>query len=152
MDKTTYKVYLAGPIAGLTYDEATNWRGCVRQLLPDCIQCFSPMRGKDFLKREGTISPDAYEEEINSAHGIMGRDHYDVCTADAVLMNLLGAGRVSIGSVIEAAWCFAYRVPLILVMEPAGNVHEHVMLAEIPIYRVPTLLDGCSMVRQLLLP
>lgn len=149
----TYKCYLAGPIAGCTYAEATDWRFYVRQMLPAQIECFSPMRGKDFLSGEAPITAFSYEEQaITSAHGIMGRDHYDVRTADAVLMNLLGANRVSIGSVIEAAWCFAYRVPLIVVMEPTGNVHDHVMFNEIPMYRAAALNEGCTLVRQLLLP
>lgn len=148
-----YKCYLAGPIAGLSHAETCAWRSEALNLLPNSIECFSPMRGKKFLRGETSISSGSYDHPLASTHGIIGRDHNDVKTADAVLMNLLGAKRVSIGSVIEAAWCYAYRVPLVLVMEADGsNVHEHVMLTEIPIYRAASLAEGCSLVYHLLLP
>jgi len=152
--KEHYKVYLAGPIAGSTYEASEDWRICARLMLlrSPYIVTFSPMRGKAFLRQHGVLSsmPDD-EDPRATGPGIMGRDHNDVKTADAVLMNLLNAERISVGSMIEAAWCYAYRVPLILVMQ-AGNIHEHAMLNQIPTYRTDDLQTGCDLVRALLLP
>lgn len=153
MSEPEFKVYLAGGIAGLEFDEAVEWRVQAERMLGPRIRAYSPMRGKEFLRHKGVMTGSAYNEsELASAHGIMGRDHNDVKTSDAVLMNLVGAQRVSIGSVIEATWCHIYRVPLILVMEETGNIHEHVMFTEIPVYRTPSLSRGCDLVRHLLLP
>ena len=44
-------VYLAGPITGLTYDGATDWRAYAKARLAKFgIQAVSPMRAKEFLK------------------------------------------------------------------------------------------------------
>ena len=43
-----HTVYLAGPITGLTYDGATDWRHAVAADLNSVgIKGLSPMRGKD---------------------------------------------------------------------------------------------------------
>ncbi len=149
-------VYLAGPITGLTYRGATDWRNQVKyELAPDVIGA-SPMRGKDYLAAlPGLIggSPEeAYMKEvISSQRGILGRDRNDVRTADVVLMNVLGAKIVSIGTMIEAGWADAYRIPIVLVMEPGvENVHNHVMLDGLATYRLDNLQDAVHLIRILL--
>ena len=149
------KAYLAGPISGRTYAGATDWREEMRWRLAPEIVGVSPMRGKDYLaSMDGGIggSPDeAYmRNAISSQRGIIGRDRNDVRTADAVLMNLLGADRVSIGTMIEAGWADAWRIPVVLVIEPEGNIHHHVMLDGLVTYRVPSLDEAETLVRVLL--
>jgi hypothetical protein len=81
--------------------------------------------------------------------------------ADVLLVNLLGAERVSIGTVMEIAWADAVRVPVVLVMEPSaeentglvpskGNVHEHAMIRECVGFRVQTLDEGLNVVKAIL--
>ena len=147
------RVYLAGPITGCTYQGATNWRDAVAaQLAPDIVGV-SPMRGKDYLKKLATIggtSAEAYTREsvLSSPKGIMTRDRWDVATCDAVLMNLLGAERVSIGTMIEAGWADAHRKPLVVVREPQ-NVHSHMMLDEASGFTVETLDEAVHIVKLL---
>ena len=72
---------------------------------------------------------DCYEgEDLGTAHAILTRDHLDCQNCDAIFVNLLGASTVSIGTVMEIAWGFAYRKPVVIAMEKEGNVHQHCML------------------------
>lgn len=145
-------VYLAGPITGESYSTVTDWRAyAMKQLAPD-IDGFSPMRSKDYLLQETSVA-DSYEATIlSSQRGIFARDSYDCQRCDVVLANLLGASRVSIGTVMEIAWGWAYRKPLVLVMEEEGNIHEHAMLREACPYRVKTLDEGLHIIKTILLP
>jgi len=148
------KVYLAGPIAGLTYDEAVDWRERVIDAMPPEIQCFSPMRAKHFLAGAGVLHCGSYPEHVlSTARGVMTRDHWDCRTADLILVNLLGARRVSIGTVMEIAWGYAYRVPVVVAIEPDGsNVHEHLMIAEAIGFRCATLDEAVETAKAVLLP
>jgi len=145
------RVYLAGPITGLNYQGATDWREhVIEELLPGIIGV-SPMRGKAYLRDYGVIggtSDEAYTKISVLAHpkGVICRDRWDVTTCDAVLMNLLGAERVSIGTMIEAGWADAARKPVIVVREPT-NVHAHMMLDEIAGYTVETIEEAVHILR-----
>jgi nucleoside 2-deoxyribosyltransferase len=92
-------VYLAGPIGGLSYNEATNWRDqAATDLAPFGIKCLSPMRGKDYLREEAILKGTGYDDTLLSNNrAIVTRDRMDVTNCDALLMNLLGAPQVSIG-------------------------------------------------------
>lgn len=149
------RVYLAGPITGLNYDGATDWRtGVAGALLPH-ILTRSPLRGHEHLAALPQIGGTSQEEylrtEISSAQGMTVRDRNDIMTSDAVLLNLLGATRVSIGSMIEAGWADAFRKPLIVVREPIG-FHSHVILDTIATYTVADLDEALHLTRMLLLP
>lgn len=145
-----YKVYLAGPIAGLTYDGAQNWRSLVAESLnSDRVETLTPMRGKKFLKEVGDISTGAYTDVVANSKGVTRRDFNDTVTSSCLFVNLLNAKRVSIGTVMEIAWAFQARVPSIVVMEE-GNVHRHLMLEEASHYIVPTLEAGVRLAKLLL--
>lgn len=145
-------MYLAGPITGLSYDGCTDWRDQVTKWAEPDIVCYSPMRAKNYLLNRTTIA-DQYDEFILSTQrGIYTRDFYDCRTRDLIFVNLLGAQKVSIGTVMEIAWGAAFNKPIVLVMEKNGNIHEHAMLREACPMRVETLEDGMYVARALLLP
>lgn len=146
-------VYLAGPITGTSYEECTDWRKMVSHVLTSAgIDSYSPMRAKDYLLQETSVD-DSYEETVmSSQRGIYARDYYDCRTCDAIIVNLLGAERVSIGTVMEIAWATAYEKPIVLVMEKENNIHEHSMLREACPFRVDTLNEGVDIMKTLLLP
>jgi hypothetical protein len=51
-------VYLAGPITGLTYEGATEWRNVAAEKLDsDKIETLSPLRGKNYLLGRGLGLP-----------------------------------------------------------------------------------------------
>lgn len=147
-------VYLAGPITGLTFGDATDWRNDVKKMLPPWIHTLSPLRGKQYLEerssRDGRIL-DSYENyPLSSARGITTRDRWDATRCNVLLVNLLGATRVSIGTVEEIGWADAKRIPTILVMEDEGNLHDHSMIRESVGFRVNSLSQAVEILIALL--
>jgi nucleoside 2-deoxyribosyltransferase len=152
-------VYLAGPIKGCSYAGATSWREYVKILLEDVgIDAFSPLRAKQYLRGLDEVGNDLLKDSyaqfpLSTNKAILHRDRHDCMKCDAVLMNLLGATNISIGTVMEVAWADAARVPVILVMEKDGsNPHEHGLMVEACGFRVDNLDEGIRMVGSILLP
>jgi nucleoside 2-deoxyribosyltransferase len=147
------KVYLAGPIKGLTYDQGQDWRAVIAsQLQEKGILGYSPLRSKAFLRAVGVIDR-AYEiNPLSTSRGIMTRDRYDVMSSDAVLFYLLGATTISVGTCIEFGWADAFRKPIVLVMEPSGNLHDHPMVREAAGFIVPTLDEAVRVLDCILNP
>jgi nucleoside 2-deoxyribosyltransferase len=124
----TYTIYMAGPVKGLAYGPATDWRFWLADKLSDYnVECLDPLRGKDELKYETSIDRIEYDTPMSCPKGIYVRDRFDALRCDLLLVNLLGAEKPSLGSVMEIAWADALHKPIILVMEP-GNIHEHAMI------------------------
>lgn len=158
----SFLVYLAGPITGLSYEGSTDWRAHAYQALNRMsygrIETLSPMRHKEYLRGTGPIL-DTYENTVlSSQRGIFYRDKLDCTRADLVLVNMLGATRVSIGTVMEIAWANARDIPIVLVMEDEGalngesNIHEHSMLREACGFRIASLSEAYRTVAKILLP
>lgn len=146
-------VYLAGPITGLEYDNAEDWRGLVALELQEAgIDAFSPLRAKEFLRSLGPLE-DQYHNlhPLSSSRGIMTRDRFDCTTRDLVFVNLLGSRRVSIGTVMEIAWADLLRKPIVCVMEE-DNVHRHGMVTEAVGFEVRTLAEAVAITKAILLP
>ena len=165
-----YLAYLAGPITGCSFDGCVDWREYAIKKLPSEIVGLSPMRGKTYLEGVEKIA-DSYSYDaktgydivkktsfahlssvMSCARGITTRDFNDCRRADVIIVNLLGAEKVSIGTVMELAWAKAFNIPVVLVMEEKGNVHEHAMISECVGFRVSTLDDAIDVVTMLLLP
>lgn len=121
-------VYLAGPITGQTYGSSTTWREEVKSILKSHnIHGLSPMRGKAYLSAEDKLK-DSYEDKtMSSIVGINVRDFNDCKTCDAILVNFLGAKRVSIGTVMEIAWARLLQKPIVIIIDD-DNIHQHGML------------------------
>lgn len=146
------KIYLAGPINGLTYDGAQGWRDYFSTRLDRRIKCYSPLRGKDFLRQYGTLEDSYTVSPLSTDQGITTRDRNDCMGADLVVFNLLGATRITIGTMIELGWADAMRRPAILVMEPQGNPHDHPMVRQTTHFRVDNLKDAITIAEAVLLP
>lgn len=149
-----FLLYLAGPIAGCTYGECTDWRKYVASKLPPHIHGVSPMRGKEFLEKKmkkQVLGSEYAESPLCLVPGVTCRDRNDVFRADAVLVNLLGAKKVSIGTMIELGWADASRRPIILVMEP-GNVHENLLVRGVSGFVVDNLDDAIAVAVTVLSP
>ncbi len=158
------RVYLAGPITGLSFEGCTDWREyAIKELSTVGITGLSPLRATDYLQGESIIE-DSYENTaLSSSRGIITRDRWDTTRCDVILVNFLGAARVSIGTIMELAWADLSRIPSIVVMEPSqfeatgttpsvGNVHEHAMIREATGFRVETLEEGLNIAKAILLP
>ena len=97
------------------------------------------MRAKDYLKKEKEITG-SYEDKVMScARGIITRDRFDTQRCDVILVNFLGAKKVSIGTVMEIAWADSIRTPIICAIESTGNPHDHPMVTEAIGFRVASL-------------
>lgn len=145
------KIYLAGPITGLTYDEATMWRNAVKNELIE-YQCFSPLRAKWYLAKNFELPAISKSDKpLSTAKGILCRDYFDCNTADIIIVNFLNAKRISIGTVAEIAWAWQARKPIIAIMEP-GNVHEHDFLVEMIPYIVKSVPEAIQLARAVLDP
>jgi nucleoside 2-deoxyribosyltransferase len=152
----TKRIYLAGPIAGLTYEEAAlDWRERVYNELNngDFVHCYSPMRGKIFLKGTNTIigKQGCDEHPMYMMQGIIGRDRNDVMNADLIFMNVLGAKAVSIGTTVELGWADAFRKPVVLIMEK-GGAHDHAFYKGIATYVCSSVDQGIECTKALLYP
>ena len=146
-------VYLAGPIDRCSYEECTEWRDYAKeQLDKEGIMAISPMRAKEFLRQYEKIADRIHEHPLTSDSGITTRDMWDVMRCDAVLFNLLGAKKVSVGTMIEYGWassCNQPIKPIVTVMEKQGNPHEHPMIRRLSAYRVETLESGLEIIKAL---
>lgn len=152
-----HTVYLAGPISGLDYNGATVWRDQARGMLEPDIHVLSPMRAKEYLQQvAGDVGFSSTCEEyqhfspLSGPRGIMTRDRFDATRCDVLFVNLIGASKVSVGTVMEIAWADLCRTPIVCAMEP-GNVHEHCMVHEAIGFRVGSVDEGVHVVRSILL-
>jgi nucleoside 2-deoxyribosyltransferase len=170
------KIYLAGPITGTDYNDSRfGWRKAFDDILKlrgaDHLECFSPMREKEFLEKEQCISGMADYGSLHgfgTPYGILTRDHNDVRNCDAMVACFLGAKIPSIGTCVEFGFAHAYRKPVIMIMEPARgavfdasdpnygpafkNPHDHLFLRACAGYVVPTLEHAADIVQSLLTP
>jgi nucleoside 2-deoxyribosyltransferase len=143
-------VYLAGPITGCTYGDCTDWRDYAKKKLAEAgIIGLDPMRGKTFLEKETNVGNN-YAHPLGTPRGIMTRDHWDCTRCDVLLVNLIGATRVSIGTVMEIAWAYDNQIPIILLIEPTGNPHDHAMIQEAVGFRVSCLDEGIAIAKAIL--
>lgn len=148
------KVYLSGPIAGLNYNGATNWRQQAARFLADHgIDALDPMRGKDYLAATtGPLQAQPEDDEIMStARAITTRDRFDCMRADVVLVNLLQAGglpRLSLGTIMEVAWADAARIPIVCVRE--DQTYQHPMFNEVIGFETPKLYDALDLIVEML--
>ena len=151
-------VYLAGPISGCTYGECTTWRDEFAKDMPKDIFFASPMRGKSSKGstcREQTGAgevaiPGRADAVLRQDAAIMARDFFDCNRAAVVVFYLLGATRVSIGTMMEAAWAYAKHTPAIFIMEKEGNIHDHPMLRQAIDYQVESVEEAKQVVRAIL--
>lgn len=152
-------VYLAGPITGLTYDGANDWRDLARDMLADYgIVTLSPLRSKEYLKSAGTLGPGSYPQPLSTPQAITQRDRLDVRRCDLVLFNFLGAQKASVGTCIEVGWADAYGKPGILLIEDTDdpnrptNPHDHAMVQTICGWRASSLETAAWLTARILLP
>lgn len=142
-------VYVAGPIAGHTYNGATEWRDFIQSRLPEC-EILTPMRGKEWLDQfdkmphtaqtlmsgangaeasklanANIISP--LHQQMSSEKGIIRRDTWDVSRCNLVFANFLPGdevGKVSIGTSCEVYLAGFLHTPVVTMLEE-GGIHDH---------------------------
>jgi nucleoside 2-deoxyribosyltransferase len=148
------QVYLAGPITGCDYNGCTDWREAVKAELEatGVYRCISPMRGKEALKDVQCFTPFGYALEKGgcSNQDIYRRDSYDVHRSDVVLVNLVGAKRVSIGTMFELAWAQRAGKFVLVVLEDDANPHNHAFVHQGASMTVKSLEDAVLYLKSVL--
>lgn len=116
------KVYLAGPILGMTPEAAYAWRYETSDSLREAgYNVFIPK--PTGCKVEDGVYVEDLEEGAN-VEDIFYEDYGELLTCGSVLANFLGAERVSIGTLIELT--LAYELGKeVLVVTDLGNVNNH---------------------------
>ena len=152
--KDCYRVYLSGPITGLSYNDAVSWTDIAKErlMLDYGINGYRPLRGKKVvLSEHGILDAKGYiHNPISSPKGIYGRDMNDVYTSDALLVNVLGAKIASQGTIAEITAAWIWRKPIVLVIEDEDNVMDHIFVTEPATYRVNNLEDAYHLINLLL--
>lgn len=149
------RVYLGGPITGLSYEEARNgWRRAFANSLSKKIEPLSPMRQEGHLAEIKEISGHAYDSNpLSTARGIFAKDCLDIDRSDVVVFNYLDAKRPSVGSIFEMGYAYHARKPIVTVMRRGfDNPHDHLFVLESSSYIVPTVSEAAAIVNAILLP
>jgi hypothetical protein len=116
-----FEVYLAGRIADLSYEKATNQRTVIAERLKEQgIQCRTPLRGKKFLSGAKEITIKTYINTL-SVQEIILRDLHDIDRVNVVL--ILTGDDPSWGTTGEfwyATWIA--KKPTIVISKRGGEV------------------------------
>jgi len=126
------KIYIAGSISGLSYDEVYEYFKSTSKALSSAgFDVLSPMTGKLELRTELEFKSHGYENvPVATNHAIFNRDRWMVSSADIIYANLTKCnGRVSIGTCMELAWAFQQGKHVVLAMDD-DNVHQHAFVIE----------------------
>ena len=149
-----FLVYLAGPITGHSFDDATSWYDIVDDAFPPHLIPMRPLRGKTWLQEEKVIEAQYSSlHPLSTPNGIMTRDKLDVMRSDALLVNLLTAPlKPSLGTIMEIAWADFMQKPIIVAMTE-DNVHfKHPMIRMACSMIVPTLEEAIDVTIRMISP
>jgi nucleoside 2-deoxyribosyltransferase len=119
------------------------------------VETLDPMRAKSALSGQARISLNfndyAHNGPFFTSRGIMTRDFNDVKRCDALLVNLLGLVKPSLGTIMELAWAYAMQKPAVVAIEKTGNPHDnHPMIHEAMPFRVDSLDEAIHAVAVIL--
>ena len=144
-------IYLAGPIAGCTREEAVEWREYVVSMLPHAIVGISPLRCEP-LKEGMTYTEEGASPKMwSDTRAIATKNWLDTESCDLVLAYLpkeLNDRRPSYGTVIEIGWAIGLRKPLIVVSDDK-QLMDHPLIKHNASWRLDNLEDACEVINGL---
>lgn len=121
-----YRVYLSGPIASLSPQEANTWREYAEKelikLSDGKIVGINPIRNSSYIKqKQHTHMTDDSDvsvrmnDVLQTPKACMSRDFWDILHCDLILINCIGAPeRISMGTCIEMGYGKALNKPIIV--------------------------------------
>ena len=141
-------VYLAGPIAGCTKDEANNWRKLVTERLNDCgIVGVSPLRCEPTISERYKLGYDC--NKFGTARAIGFMNYVDVQRCDAVLAIMPrsegGQSPYSLGTMAEIAWAHAMDKPCVVVSDDP-YIQEHPLVNFCTGWVLPTVDEALEVI------
>ena len=141
------KVYLAGPIAGLTEGEAKDWRNDVAHDLK--IAGFipvSPLRSEPAING---IYQLYYDDPLyGTKEAIAAKNELDVRSCNITLAYMpreFSKRRPSYGTTVEVAWAYALSKPVILVSDDP-YVFEHPLISRCASWKLGTLEEAVRLI------
>ena len=141
-------IYLAGPIAGCTEEEATSWREDIINMLPHNIVGISPLRCEP-LKEGMTYTEEGASPKMwSDPRAIATKNWLDTESCDLVLAYLpkeLNEKRPSYGTVIEIGWAIGLRKPLIVVSDDK-YLMGHPLIQHNASWRLGSLEDAAEVI------
>ena len=141
-------IYLAGPIAGCTETEATEWREYVCTYFPYGIIGISPLRCEPLKKGMVYTDEGATDPMWSDARAINAKNWLDTESSDLVLAYLpkeMSDRRPSIGTIIEIGWSIGLRKPLIVVSDDE-YLMEHPLIQRNASWRLKNLEDAVEVI------
>lgn len=146
------KIYLIGPITGVSYENAQGWRTRLSsRLLPD-IKCIQPMFAERELLSQSTDPIPSHNpgELMSDAHALLVKDRFYCRSADIVYARFLGATAISRMSIGEVFWADAFGKPIILGLERSGNPNDDARIRAMTPWVVDNDEDAEEVIRGLL--
>ncbi len=138
---TEPKIYLAGSIEGLPYEEANGWRKQVEGEFPD--RCLNPLRDKEWLPQEEVInSGNLNFEEMKN---LVERDIRDIGEVGLLLAKMESPG---IGTSMEIIVAKVMKIPVILI---SGNpaIYNHPWIRFYANRRVRTVEEAIEIIKEM---
>jgi len=143
------RCYLAGPMAGLSYEEANAWRDKVHVALSDDFELVNPCRNKESLAGRGKLTMHGYNDHFMcQEQTVFYRDTHDVRSCDGLLVNFENAPFISIGTPFELGMAWALHKPIIVVM-PKDNCYRHIFTLQSANYVAETLEEAIMALRSI---
>lgn len=107
-------VYLGGPILGATKGEANDWRKDIAATLKaHGIQGVSPLRCEPLV---GDTYAAVYDDpRFGTARAITSKNVFDVKNCNMMIAYFPDVERISLGTLAEMQWAFAWGNPAIVV-------------------------------------
>lgn len=146
-----YLVYAVGPVTGLGFDQANEWREYADEKLQPRIRIINPLRGQRQWVKTSIILECDNDHSRTSAPALARYSKFDVKRCDAILANFLEAQMVSRLSLVEIGWANAFDKPIVVVMEK-DNIHYHEVFVDICGIVVKSLDEGIEILKTLLYP
>lgn len=141
------RIYLAGPIAGLTKGEANDWRKYViEKLSPHGIVGVSPLRSEPLIGERYNVVYD--DPRFGTPNAIRAKNVIDVNTCNATLEFLpkwANDLRPSYGTVTEHGMSLALGKPIILVSDDP-YVLKHPLVGDAAQWRLGTLDEAIDVI------
>ena len=141
-------IYLAGPIAGCTQEEATEWRDHICTFFPYGIVGISPLRCEPLKDGMTYTEPGATEKKWSDPRAIATKNWLDTESCDLVLAYLpkaLNERRPSYGTTIEIGWAIGLRKPLIVVSDD-DYLMNHPLIKHNASWRFDNLEDAADVI------
>lgn len=123
------KIYLAGPIEGVFYNDAVQWRESVSiELIKNGHDVFSPLTQQECcaINDDEVFDSNVYYKKYGFNPGsIFYKDIFMINQSDCVLVNLNGSG--TFGTPFEIGYAYALGKMIVIIADEAMLKHPFIM-------------------------